>query len=154
MKVYYPALITGALFASLLIIDLIRRESKPFLGHLIFGVIAIVLMVYLSQNDADFVAWGLFSVPIIILITGLLIGYFNTAPGTTTVTTPVSPTLDACAPRCIPPACTPPRSCSPKDNSGNTVTPAPVVTPPTPVKACGPNSGKTQCVDTKSLQSA
>ena len=154
MKVYYPALITGALFASLLILDLIRRESKPFLGHLIFGVIAIVLMVYLSQNDADFVAWGLFSVPLIILITGLLIGYFNTAPGTT-VATVVAPTIDACAPpACTPPAPKPAPSCLPKDVSGNTVTPAPVVTPPTPVKACGPNSGKTQCVDTKTLQSA
>ena len=149
MKVYYPALTTGALFASLLIIYLIRRESKPFVANLIFGVIAILLMIYLSQNDADFVAWGILLVPLIILITGLLIGYFNAAPGTTT-TTSVSPTIDACAP----PKPKPYVCCLPKDISGNTVKPAPVVTPPTPVKACGPNSGKTQCVDTNTLQSA
>jgi hypothetical protein len=155
MKVYYPALTTGAIFASLLVLDIIRRQSKVFIGHLIFGAIAIMLMVYLSQNDAEFVAWGIFLVPFVILLIGFLIGYFNAAPGTTTtviapVVAPVAPT-DSCKPATPTPA---PPSCIPKDVSGNDVTTAPVVVPPTPVKACGPNSGKTQCVDTRSLQSA
>ena len=159
MKVYYPALTTGAIFASLLVLDIIRRQSKVFIGHLIFGAIAIMLMVYLSQNDAEFVAWGIFLVPFVILLIGFLIGYFNAAPGTTTtviasVVAPVAPT-NSCAPApASSPAPAPAPSCIPKDVSGNDVTTAPVVVPPTPVKACGPNSGKTQCVDTRSLQSA
>lgn len=154
--VYYPALITGAFFLSLLILDLVRREARPFMGHAIFGLIAVILMVYLSQNEAEFVAWGIFSIPLVLLCIGLLIGYFNvnTTPGPTPtpVVTPKPPCIPFCTPSC-PHAQTPtPKPIKDKcenDASGNSV-----VAPPPTLNACGPNSGKTQCIDTRSLKSA
>lgn len=157
--IYYPALITGAFFLSLLILDLIRRDSRPFVGHLIFGIIAVILMVYLSQNDAEFVAWGIFSIPVVLLCIGLLIGYFNvnTTPGPTVAAKPDVAARPSCIPFCTP-SC--PHSQAPNppsnvkeitthDTSGNSVTTAPPA-----ITACGPNSGKTQCIDTRSLKSA
>jgi len=158
--VYYPALITGAFFLSLLILDLVRREARPFIGHAIFGLIAVILMVYLSQNEAEYVAWGIFAIPIILLGLGLLIGYFT--PGPVAVPGPVPAASAALTtPCCPPPSPAVPLTMSKDspvhDASGNSAHDASgnsVVTAPPAVTACGPSSGKTQCIDTRSLKSA
>jgi hypothetical protein len=165
MKIYYPALVTSALFTALLILDLLTKRIKLFAIHFIFALIAVTLMVYLSQKDLDIAAWGIFTFPFILLCAGLIIGYLNPAPGNIASTPPSTlantvtcTTCGQASSSCLcsetTPIVTPPTPVV-TDLSGCTSssTPSPVVTPTTPVTTCG-DGGKTQCIDTRSLSSA
>ncbi len=65
-----PAILTFAIFVALLILDLIRREFSLLLGHSLFGVVCVLLMNILCQNNATLAAWGLLALPFILLILG------------------------------------------------------------------------------------
>lgn len=139
----YPALTTAALFMALIILDLAKQQYKLLIGHFLFGVIAVLLMIYLSQNGMDLVAWGVFSIPIVMLLIGISIGYLHSAPGSGS---PPPPPVEK------------PSKEVPCDASGNPL-PAPTVVTPQAVTKCGPGSGgkdtgKTQCIDTSKLSSA
>ena len=172
MKVYYPALITSALFVALLIVDLVTKQSKLFVAHLVFSIIAVSLMAYLSQIDLDNLAWGLLSIPLFMLLAGLLIGFYNSEPGTPAPVLKPAPAPVTCVkkPRCntcntapivpiapvvpIVPVAAPigapigsPIATPITDISGSPI----VVTPPT-LTTCG-IPGRTQCIDVRSLTS-
>lgn len=135
-SISYPALTTAALFMALILLDLAKQQYNLLIGHFLFGVIAVLLMIYLSQNGMDLVAWGVFSIPIVMLLIGISIGYLHSAPGSGSPPPPVEkPKKD--------------KKEIPCDASGNPL-PAP------PVTECGPgkNAGKTQCIDTSKLSSA
>lgn len=174
MDTCYPALTTAALFFTFMIIDLIRRNYRALAGHFLFGAVAVLLMLYLCQSDAELVAWGLIAVPIIFLILGFVIGTVKPgpepvpAPAATLVPSAVTPTKPtsycySCGNLpCVCPVHQP--SSSPggaiKDTSGNVVIPAPASATPTqvppPANACGPDApggSKTQCVDARTLAS-
>lgn len=169
----YPAITTGALFVALLTLDLIRRNNRLLAAHFIFGVIAVLLMMYLSQQGADFVAWGLLLLPFILLIVGVIIGVTKATPGSAATqvampalkTTPCS-TCGSVAPcgcdflkKMVAPA---PAPAPAKDISGNVmdasdnaISSSGVVTSePTATVSCGSGTGRTQCIDTRTLQSA
>ena len=151
MKIYYPALVTSALFTALLILDLLTKRTKLFAIHFVFALIAVTLMVYLSQKDLDIAAWGIFAFPFILLCAGLIIGYLNPAPGNIASTPPSSLTTTTSNAASCTVCGEAVSSCS--CSTDTTSTPSPVVTPPTPVSTCG-DGGKTQCIDTRSLTSA
>ena len=68
-----PAVVTAALFTSLIFLDLFRREYHLLPGHGIFGIIATLLMAILCQNNVTLAAWGLLAVPFLFLLIGLMI---------------------------------------------------------------------------------
>jgi hypothetical protein len=68
-----PALVTTALFVSLFIVDLIRQEYVAIVGHALLGVLSILLVNVLCQNNMPFAAWGLLATPFILLAIGYLI---------------------------------------------------------------------------------
>ena len=141
MDISYPGLTTAALFMALIILDLAKHQYKLLIGHFLAGIISVLLMVYLSQNGADLVAWGVFSIPLVMLGLGLSIGALRAAPGTVSATADAAITSRASIPAPVP--------C---DASGHplhavSVTPAATV-------ACGPGTGQTQCIDTSKLASA
>jgi hypothetical protein len=161
----YPAITTAALFVALLTLDLVNRNNRLLAVHFIFGVISVLLMLYLSQQGADFVAWGLLLVPFILLLTGVIIGSVKATPGPSTQLAPV-PVLktNPCSTcgsvaRCgcddvkkvITPTPKPITDASGTvmDASGNSVSTGPVAT-----VSCGSGTGRTQCIDTRTLQSA
>lgn len=148
MEISYPALTTASLFMALILIDLGKQNYKLMVGHFLFSFIAVLLMVYLSQNDLDFVAWGIFLIPLVLLTTGLIIGAVNAAPGTGTPPPPVT------VPASVPAPAPPKKMC---DASGNPIpAPAPTIVSPSVSVPCGSGSGsgKTQCIDTSKLTSA
>ena len=126
---------------ALIILDLAKQQYKLLIGHFLVGIIAVLLMVYLSQNGADLVAWGVFSIPLVMLGIGLLIGALRSAPGTVSASAASAIAATARVPDPVP--------C---DASGNPL-PAVTVTPAATV-ACGPGTGQTQCIDTSKLASA
>ena len=163
----YPAITTAALFVALLTLDLVNRNNRLLAAHFIFGVISVLLMLYLSQQGADFVAWGLLLVPFILLLTGVIIGSVKATPGPSTQLAPV-PALKAnpcstcgsvapCGCDFLKKVITPTPPTKPitdasgtvMDASGNSVTTGPVAT-----VSCGSGTGRTQCIDTRTLQSA
>jgi len=165
----YPAITTGALFVALLTLDLINRNNRLLAAHFIFGVIAVLLMLYLSQQGADFVAWGLLLLPLILLITGVIIGSVKATPGPAATQVATQPaqvlkptpcsTCGSVAPcgceiikKIVAPLVPAPIkdiSGTVMDASGNSVTTGPVAT-----VSCGSGTGRTQCIDTRTLQSA
>jgi hypothetical protein len=161
----YPAITTAALFVALLTLDLVNRNNRLLAAHFIFGVISVLLMLYLSQQGADFVAWGLLLVPFILLMTGVIIGSVKATPGPSTQLAP-APILktNPCSTcgsvarcgcddvkRVITPTPKPITDASGTvmDASGNSVSTGPVAT-----VSCGSGTGRTQCIDTRTLQSA
>jgi len=126
---------------ALIILDFAKHQYKLLIGHFLVGIIAVLLMVYLSQNGADLVAWGVFSIPLIMLGIGLSIGALRAPPGTVSATAAAAIAATAGIPDPVP--------C---DASGNPLS-AVTVTPAATV-ACGPGTGQTQCIDTSKLASA
>jgi hypothetical protein len=175
MDVCYPALTTAALFFTFMVIDLIRRNYRALGSHFLLGAVAILLMLYLCQNDAEIIAWSLLAIPVIFLVLGFVIGAVAPAPGpapapapapATLVPSAVKPTYSPCyycgGQPCICPVTQPASSSTGalKDTSGNVVVPAPTSALPTQqpptTKSCGVDihGNKTQCVDTRTLTSA
>jgi hypothetical protein len=147
MEISYPALTTAALFMALILLDIGKQQYNLMIGHFLFGIIAVLLMVYLSQNGADMVAWGIFLIPLVMLAIGLTIGALRSAPGavSSAATMAISSTASAKGP-------------VPCDASGNPLssvanTAATTVTPAATVQ-CGPGTGQTQCIDTSKIASA
>ena len=151
MEISYPALTTGALFTALILLDFGKHQFKLLIGHFLVGIIAVLLMTYLSQNGANMAAWGIFSIPIVMLCIGLIIGALRSVPGAVTVvaTNAIKATSS-----------TGPVPC---DESGNPLSflstggAAGAATPVAGAAAtvpCGPGSGNTQCIDTTKLTSA
>ena len=148
MDISYPALTTAALFIALILLDLGKQQFKLLIGHFLAGIIAVLLMLYLSQNGADLVAWGIFSIPLVMLGIGLAIGALRSAPGA--VSSAATAAISSSAS-----AATGPVPC---DASGNPLSSvanaaATTVTPAATVQ-CGPGTGQTQCIDTSKLASA
>ena len=73
MDISYPGLVTIALFVSILLTDTILTNYSIIPFHLLVGVIAVLLMFFLSANQLDFVAWGLLILPVILLVIGVLV---------------------------------------------------------------------------------
>lgn len=65
-----PALATAALFLALVILDIFQQNTQLIPGHALFGVISTLLMAILCQKGAQMAAWGLFILPLVLLIIG------------------------------------------------------------------------------------
>lgn len=164
-----PAFITVAIFTSILIVDLLKAEYKYMLGHFLFGVIAFLLMLYLADSGATYVAYGVLLLPFVLLLLGWSIDSVKKASGETG-----APSAPPATPR-VPCGCSRCRSCpcicipqSTTDASGSTVKPGDssaggkkgdsltgtsVDKPSIKTELCGAGSasGKTQCVDVSTL---
>lgn len=76
-----PAFVTAALFIAILILDLAKRDYRLLGGHFLFGIISVLLMLFLCQNDAEVVAWGVLLLPFLLLALGLVIGAIQKTSG-------------------------------------------------------------------------
>lgn len=76
-----PAFVTAALFIAILILDLAKRDYRLIGGHFLFGIIAVLLMLFLCNNEAEVVAWGVLLLPFILLAIGLVIGAIQKTSG-------------------------------------------------------------------------
>ena len=166
----YPAITTAALFVALLTLDLVNRNNRLLAAHFIFGVISVLLMLYLSQQGADFVAWGLLLLPFVLLLTGVIIGSVKATPGPSTQVAPapvlkINPcstcgSVALCGCEVTKKIVAPPKpitdaSGTVMDASGNSVNNSGIVsTGPVATVSCGSGTGRTQCIDTRTLQSA
>jgi hypothetical protein len=170
-----PTFLTVAIFTAILIQDLILVNYKYMLGHFLFGLIAVLLMMYLVDSNASYVAYGVLLLPFILLLLGWSIDSVKKASGETApLLPPPTPRSPCGCGRCrsCPCICQYPKEKKAVDASGAHVD---VSAPPpssgstsgkgdstsgkgdgtTSQKNCGPHStsGKTQCLNTNSLTS-
>jgi len=80
MHIYYPALITSAIFFGAIVVNL----QNKFYGTVIFtslvAIPSLLLMVFLSQKNLDILAYILIVAPIILVIVGYSMGVQKNSP--------------------------------------------------------------------------
>ena len=67
-----PGFVTAALFIAVIISDLMKRRSDAAKGHFFLGIVSFLLISYLHEEGHDLVAWGILSIPILLIIIGLI----------------------------------------------------------------------------------
>jgi hypothetical protein len=177
MNLCYPALTTAALFTAVIINDLIKADYKYILGHFLFGLISLLLMMYLCDSGAEFAAWGVLMLPLILLMLGWSIDSVKKASGkeATLIQPPATPRGPCGCSQCgsCPCICNYKTEKALIDASGNGLdsgvegeapssktstsgAAATTATPSAKTESCGPGStsGKTQCLNTSTLTSA
>lgn len=94
-----PTIATAAIFTALIFLDVFRREYTLLPGHGFFGIVSILLVSILCQNGATAAAWGLLSIPFVILILGwmLMASDSGIVPLDPREGTPYQPTPEQCA---------------------------------------------------------
>lgn len=161
-----PTFLTVAIFTAILIQDLIKAEYKYMLGHFLFGLIAVLLMLFLTENGDTTVAYGVLLLPFVLLLVGWSIDSVKKASGKVVLPVmPPAPTPQPCGcGRCRSCPCICPTPKTTTDASGSTVSTgsssssntgsAPKPTIKTELCGAGSASGKTQCVDVSTLTEA
>lgn len=174
-----PTLVTVSLFTAILIQDLIRANYKYILGHFLFGIISVLLILYVTEASGTFVAWGVLLLPFALLILGISIDSVQKASGKTaeaSLAPPATPRGPCGCSQCAscPCICNYKKEAAAIDASGCDVdtgeegaapsaeetksSSAAAAAPADSTKSesCGPGStsGKTQCLNTSTLTEA
>ncbi len=157
MKICLPSLVTAGLFAAILLLDLINREYKLIMGHSLLAFVSVLLVLYLCEKTADYVAWALLATPFVLIFLGWSIGALQASSGKMSQQRQVSAGLPMEQPNLYGyggscnvcqqyPCCCEEASVQvpskKKDSSEKEV------------EACGPNSDKKQCINSQVLPSA
>lgn len=66
-----PAYTTGALFTSLILMDLFQRDWRSIPTKFLFGAFAVLVMTYVCQSYGATLGWVLLTIPAFVLILGL-----------------------------------------------------------------------------------
>lgn len=164
-----PAFVTAALFISILILDLAKRNYRLLGGHFLLGIISVLLMLYLCQREAEYVAWGLLLIPFLLLALGFIIGAIQKGSGEPRMPKPSSVPSSGKQEDCTCEENAPYSSVCPEhpiDASGSLVKPEEPTKQPTQTtttdkiqdqkqqaNTCGPTTG-VPCVNPAVLQSA
>lgn len=93
MAMYYPAIVTSAIFFSAIVVNLKNSNYGTVFGLGLLAIPSILFLVYLSQKNMDILAYSLLAIPLIIVIAGYEMGMKNTTPTPTPTPTPTTPTL-------------------------------------------------------------
>ena len=89
--VYYPALITSAIFFAAIVVNLRNRNNATAFGIALLAVPSIVFLSYLSQKNMDILAYLLLVVPIVIVVAGYEMGVQRETPKIEKPTAPTVP---------------------------------------------------------------
>ena len=74
MKVFYPALITAAIFFGNIVVNLHEHNYGTVLFMSLLAIPAIILQVLLTQKNFDILGYILVLVPIILVFIGYSLG--------------------------------------------------------------------------------
>lgn len=74
MKVFYPALVTAAIFFGAIVVNLHERDYATVLFISLLAIPSIILQVLLTQKGFDIVGYILILIPIIMVYVGYSLG--------------------------------------------------------------------------------
>ena len=91
-----PAYTTGAIFVSLILIDLFQRDWRQVPTRFLFGAVAVFLMTYVCEAYGSGLGWVLLAIPTFVLILGLYFVWSDAG----VEQKPVEPTKPQCGGGC------------------------------------------------------
>ena len=68
-----PAIATTACFVALILLDLYNHDWRRIPGHALFGVFAVLLILFICEKASHIVAWILLGSPFILVLLGYLL---------------------------------------------------------------------------------
>jgi hypothetical protein len=72
-----PAIVTAACFVAVVLLDLYIHDWRRAPGHALFGVFAVLLMIFICQRASQGVAWILLAAPFVFLLLGWMVRAFG-----------------------------------------------------------------------------
>ena len=75
-----PAYTGSAIFTALVLLDLIRQEWTALPGHILFGLFAVLLLIYICESRGPTLGWILLCIPLVFILLGLLLGSARSKP--------------------------------------------------------------------------
>ena len=77
MDICPPAIVTAACFVAIVLLDLYLGDWRRAPGHALFGVFAILLMIFICQRAAESTAWVLLLAPFVLVFLAWIIRAFS-----------------------------------------------------------------------------
>ncbi len=77
MDICPPAIVTAACFVAVVLLDLYTHEWTRAPGHALFGVFAVLLMIFICQRASQTVAWTLLAAPFVLVLLGWIFRAFS-----------------------------------------------------------------------------
>jgi hypothetical protein len=74
MKIFYPALVTSAIFFGIIVVNLQQLKYGTVLFLSLLAIPSVILQVLLTQKGLDILGYTLILVPIIIVYIGYSLG--------------------------------------------------------------------------------
>ena len=71
--VCFPAIATTACFVAIIFLDLYNRDWRRIPGHALFGVFAVLLILFICQKASDAIAWILLGSPFVLVFLGYIV---------------------------------------------------------------------------------
>jgi len=92
MLIYYPAIITSAIFFASVVVNLKNQNYGTVFGVALLAIPSILFLVYLSQKNYDILAYILLAVPVIIVVAGYEMGVKKNNDNNIALPQPMQPT--------------------------------------------------------------
>ena len=77
MDVCPPAIVTSACFLAIVLLDLYTHDWNRAPGHALFGIFAVLLMIFICQRASQMVAWILLGAPFVLVFLAWIIRAFS-----------------------------------------------------------------------------
>jgi hypothetical protein len=77
MDICPPAIVTAACFVAVVLLDLYTRDWNRAPGHALFGVFAVLLMIFICQRASEGVAWILLAAPFFLVLFAWIVRAFT-----------------------------------------------------------------------------
>jgi hypothetical protein len=68
-----PGITVAAIFTSMILLDLYKREWRRIPGHILLGIFALLFILFLCERTSEGVAWMLILAPFLFAILGWII---------------------------------------------------------------------------------
>ncbi len=77
MDICPPAIVTAACFVAIVLIDLYIHDWRRAPGHALFGVFAVLLMIFICQRASEGVAWILLAAPFVLVLLAYIVRSYS-----------------------------------------------------------------------------
>ena len=77
MDICPPAIATAACFVAVVLLDLYTHDWGRAPGHALFGIFAILLMIFICQKASEGVAWVLLIAPFVLVLLAWIVRAFS-----------------------------------------------------------------------------
>jgi hypothetical protein len=74
MQIYYPALVTSAIFFAAIAVNLRNQDYAAVFGLALLAIPSLLFLTFLSQKGYDILAYILLLVPIVVVVAGYEMG--------------------------------------------------------------------------------